>query len=72
LIDVFLYGEYLHKKPEKVALLKGFGPIGMLRLEFLTTMQVLSKLYGAVAREVVQPILATPDLLSHAEAHRLP
>jgi hypothetical protein len=62
LIETFLYGKYLHKQPEKVALLSGFAPIGMLQLEFLTTMQILSKLYGAVAREVVRPVLATPAL----------
>jgi len=63
LIELFLYGVYLHKDPEKVALLEQFAPVGILQLEFLSTMQILSKLYGATAREVVRPILETPSLV---------
>jgi hypothetical protein len=67
LIEIFLYGRYLHKDLDKAALLED-APVVILQLEFLSTMQTLSQIYLSVARQVVGPVLASPSLLLTAAA----
>jgi hypothetical protein len=68
LIEVFLYGRYLHKDQDKLALLEQAAPVALLQFEFLSTMQVLAKIYRCVGQEVVRPILKTRSLVASTTA----
>jgi hypothetical protein len=68
LISVFLYGAYLHKEPSKVERLESLS--FAMKMEFLNTIQLLRLLYDATERELIQPILDTPLLISPSPSFR--
>jgi hypothetical protein len=62
LIDLFLYGRYLHKDDEKVGTLQDFPLDAVLMFEFMGAVQRLARIFW-VGRNVVKPILETPSVL---------